>query len=65
MFGSVDPYSPPDEIDALRAAWSDRPDCEIVVIEGAEHGFVHAPERPAHRPADSATLWTKTLTWLS
>ena len=65
VFGSVDPYSPPDEIDALRAVWSDRPDCEIVVIEGAEHGFVHAPERPAHRPADAATLWTKTLTWLS
>ena len=65
VFGSVDPYSPGEQIDALRAAWIGRTDCEIVVIEGADHGFVHAPERPAHRPDDAAVLWTKALAWLS
>ena len=65
VFGSADPYSPPDEVDALRSAWATRRDCEIVVIEGAEHGFVHAPERPAHREQDAAKLWTQTLAWLS
>ncbi len=65
IFGSVDPYSPEDEIAALRAAWRDRPDCEVIVIEGAEHGFVHAPERPAHRADDAAALWSRTLDWLS
>ena len=34
---------------APRARGRDRPDCEIVVYPEADHGFVHAPERPAHR----------------
>ena len=38
-------------------AWSDRPDCEIVVYEGADHGFVHDAERPAHRADDAADAW--------
>ena len=46
IFGSADPWTPAADIDALRAAWSDRPDCEIVVVEGADHGFVHDPDRP-------------------
>ena len=51
-------------IDALREAWSDRDDCEIIVVEGAEHGFVHAPDRPAHRPDDAARLWQRAIDWL-
>jgi carboxymethylenebutenolidase len=65
IFGSADAMTPAADIDALRRAWAGRSDCEVVVIEGAEHGFVHAPERPAHRPDDAAALWTKTLAWLA
>jgi carboxymethylenebutenolidase len=65
VFGSNDAFTPPADIEALRAAWSGRDDCEIVVVDGAEHGFVHAPDRPAHRPDDAARLWTKALAWLS
>jgi carboxymethylenebutenolidase len=65
IFGSADTFTPPADIDALRDAWADRSDCEIVVIEGAEHGFVHAPERPAHRPDDAAQLWERALAWLA
>ena len=61
VFGSADPYTPMAEIDALRNAWSGRDDCEIVVIDGAEHGFVHDPDRPAHRGSDAAVLWDKAL----
>lgn len=63
IFGSLDPWTPPEDIATLRSAWHDRPDCEVVVIDGAEHGFVHAPERPAHRPDDAARLWQRTLDW--
>ena len=64
IFGGADPYTPEADIDALRDAWRDRADCEIVVYPEAEHGFVHVPERPAHRPDDAADAWRRTLTWL-
>ena len=64
IFGSADPFTPPADIEALRGAWAARDDCEVVVVEGAEHGFVHAPDRPAHRPDDAARLWERALQWL-
>jgi dienelactone hydrolase len=65
VFGSADHFTPPDDIDALRGKWAERRDCEIVVIDGADHGFVHAPDRPVHRPDDAARLWTRALEWLA
>jgi carboxymethylenebutenolidase len=65
IFGGQDPYTPAADIEALRAAWADRPDCEIVVYPDAEHGFVHAPERPAHRADDAADVWRRILAFLS
>jgi carboxymethylenebutenolidase len=64
FFGTADPYTPAADIDALRAAWRDRPDCEIVVYDDAEHGFVHDSERPAHRAGDAADAWDRTLRFL-
>jgi carboxymethylenebutenolidase len=64
IFGGNDPYTPAPDIDVLRAAWADRPDCEIVVYDDAEHGFVHAPEREAHRAADAADAWRRVLAFL-
>jgi carboxymethylenebutenolidase len=64
IFGGEDAYSPEADIDALRAAWAHRPDCEIVVYPEADHGFVHAPERPAHRPDDAADAWRRALAFL-
>jgi carboxymethylenebutenolidase len=64
IFGGQDGYSPAPDIAALRAAWANRPDCQIVVYEEAEHGFVHAPERPAHRADDAADAWRRTLAFL-
>jgi carboxymethylenebutenolidase len=65
IFGSADAMIPPADIEALRAAWVDRDDCEIIVIEGAEHGFVHDPDRPAHRADDAAMLWPRAISWLN
>src|SRR3954466_599176 len=52
IFGSIDAWPPAADIDALRAAWSGRDDCEIIVVDDADHGFVHDPDRPVHRAAD-------------
>ena len=64
IFGGADPLTSADDIDALRAAWAGRDDCEIIVYEGAEHGFVHDPDRPAHRAEDAADAWNRVLTFL-
>jgi carboxymethylenebutenolidase len=64
IFGGRDAYTPEADIEALRAAWANRPDCEIVVYPEADHGFVHAPERPAHRADDAADAWRRVLAFL-
>ena len=64
IFGSADPWTPPADIDALRAAWSSRPDCEIVVIEGGDHGFVHDPDRDVHRADAAAACWERAIAWV-
>ncbi|HEY7439390.1 MAG TPA: dienelactone hydrolase family protein [Acidimicrobiia bacterium] len=65
FFGGSDAFTPKEDIDALRDAWSDRPDCEIVVYDEAEHGFVHDADRQAHRADDAADAWRRTLVFLS
>jgi carboxymethylenebutenolidase len=64
IFGSEDHWTPAPDIDALRELWKDRPDCEIVVYPGADHGFVHDADRPAHRAADAADAWARVLRFL-
>lgn len=65
VFGSVDAWTPSADIDELRRAWQDRPDCEIVIVEGGDHGFVHDPEREVHRADDAAACWAKAISWVS
>jgi carboxymethylenebutenolidase len=64
ILGAEDHWTPPADVEALRDAWSERPDCEIVVYPDADHGFVHVPERDAHRPEDASDAWTRTLAFL-
>jgi carboxymethylenebutenolidase len=59
IFGAVDPWTPGADLEALAAAWTDRPDCEIVVVPAADHGFIHDPDRPAHRPDDARVAWER------
>jgi len=60
IVGSVDPYTPPDDVQDLRDAG-----VEVVSYEGAEHGFVHDPSRPTHRAADAADAWNRVLVFLA
>lgn len=64
IFGDKDPWVPLDGVEALRSAWRDRDDCEIVVYPDADHGFVHGIERPAHRPDDAADAWRRAIDFL-
>jgi carboxymethylenebutenolidase len=64
FFGSADPWTPPADVEALRAAWAGRSDCEIVVVEGADHGFVHDPDRDVHRADAAANAWERAIAWV-
>lgn len=60
IIGTADIWTPPDDVDALEAVG-----VEVVRYEGAEHGFAHDPDRPAHRAADAADAWSRALTFLA
>lgn len=64
IFGGADSLVPLADVDALRAVWHDRLDCEVVVYPEADHGFAHDPERPTYRPADAADAWRRALAFL-
>jgi carboxymethylenebutenolidase len=64
IFGEVDPFVPPADVDALRNAWAGRDDHKVVVYPGADHAFAHDPDRPVHRPDDAADAWRRCLAFL-
>jgi carboxymethylenebutenolidase len=59
IIGTADPYTPPDHVDELEALGA-----TVVRYDGAEHGFVHDPSRPAHRADDAADAWRRVVDWL-
>lgn len=59
VVGTVDRWTPPDDVAALEAAG-----VTVARYEGADHGFVHDADRPAHRAADAADAWDRTITFL-
>ena len=60
VIGGRDTYTPPDDVAALKAAGGD-----IAFYPEAEHGFVHDPSRPAHRPDDAADAWRSVVRFLT
>lgn len=60
IVGTVDAWTPTEDVDALEALGA-----TVVRYEGADHGFVHDPDRPAHRPDDAADAWSRVLTFLA
>ncbi|MEO5680563.1 MAG: dienelactone hydrolase family protein [Acidimicrobiales bacterium] len=59
VIGGRDHFTPPADVDALRAAGVD-----VASYPDAEHGFVHDPSRPAHRAADAADAWRRVVAFL-
>jgi carboxymethylenebutenolidase len=60
IIGTADPYTPAEDVDDLEAAGA-----TVVRYEGAEHGFVHDPARPAHRADDASDAWRRVGDWLA
>lgn len=60
IVGTVDQWTPPEDVDAATAAG-----VTVVRYEGADHGFVHDPDRPAHRADDAADAWSRAIAFLS
>ena len=60
LVGTADPYTPPDALDDLEATGA-----TVVRYEGAEHGFIHDPSRPAHRPDDADDAWARAHAFLT
>jgi len=60
VIGGKDTFTPPEDVADLRAAGVD-----VAFYPDAEHGFVHDPNRPAHRPADAADAWRRAIAFLT
>lgn len=59
VVGTADPYLPPTDVEDLETAGA-----SVIRYDGAEHGFIHDPSRPAHRPDDAADAWARIGSWL-
>ncbi len=60
IIGTVDSWTPEVDVVELEAAGA-----EVVRYEGADHGFVHDPSRPAHRADYAEDAWQRALAFLS
>jgi carboxymethylenebutenolidase len=61
IIGEADPWTPATDVAALE----ELENVTVVRYPGAEHGFVHDPDRPAHRPDDAADAWRRAVAFLS
>ena len=61
IIGERDVWTPADDVAALDAL----PNVTVVRYPGAEHGFAHDPDRPAHRAADAADAWRRAAEFLN
>jgi dienelactone hydrolase len=59
IVGTVDQWTPPDDVAAGEAAG-----ITVVRYEGADHGFVHDSSRPAHRADDARDAWERAIAFL-
>jgi len=60
-FGALDAHIPLSDVEIIRQK---RPDCDIHVYQGADHGF-HCDERGSYNK-DAATLaWHRSLEWIA
>lgn len=61
VVGGRDHLVPPEDVTALRAV----PGVEVAFYPEGEHGFVHDPARPTHRPDDAADAWARVAAFLA
>jgi len=61
IIGGRDHFTPPDDVAALKTV----PGVTVVEYPEGEHGFVHDPSRPTHRPDDAADAWHRATAFLT
>lgn len=54
IVGGRDRFTPSPDVEALRSVGGH---VSVRIYADAEHGFVHDPGRPAHRPDDAVDAW--------
>ena len=59
VIAEEDDYTPADEVASLREAG-----VQIVSYESCDHGFVHDPNREAHRPEEADDAWKIAIAFL-
>ena len=59
-FGALDAHIPLSDVEIIRQK---RPDCEIHVYQGADHGF-HCDERGSFHEASAKTAWQRSMEFL-
>lgn len=66
--GDADTFVPMSDIDKLRMTLESENtvmgDCEIIIIEGAGHGFAHHPKSDDDK-TDSESLFSSAAKWLT
>jgi carboxymethylenebutenolidase len=62
IFGGIDRWTPEDDIEAAMSAGAH---VGVRIYPDADHGFVHDPSRPAHRPDDAADAWHWAIEFLA
>ncbi len=60
VVGGRDSFIPPEDVTALQDAGVD-----VAFYPEAEHGFLHDPTRPTHRPDDAADAWSRVIPFLT
>ena len=60
-FGALDAHIPLSDVEIIRQK---RPDCEIHVYQGADHGF-HCDERGSYNKDAATVAWHRSLDWIA
>jgi carboxymethylenebutenolidase len=60
IIGTADPFTPPDAVEELESTG-----VTVVRYHGADHAFVHDPDRPAHNAQYAIDAWARATYWLN
>jgi len=60
IIGTADPWTPAGAVDELESAG-----VTVVRYHGADHAFVHDPDRPAHNAQYATDAWARATDWIN
>jgi dienelactone hydrolase len=60
VIGTADPWTPAVAVDELESVG-----VTVVRYHGADHAFVHDPDRPVHNAQYATDAWARAIHWLN